>query len=191
MLKDITSRSVGMWRFKQILLLGVMMMWLTACVGPTSIESNHLPAPKLDFFSYFTGKVHGSGLVRDWRGKITRQFTVTMEGSINSQQQLIIDEFFVFNDGQSQTRRWTVNALKNGELTGFANDTIGNAQGKMLGNAMNWHYKLAIPFKGKSITLKFDDWLYLQQDQQLLNVVTMRKFGLPVGSLVIAFHKSK
>lgn len=169
--------------------IGVMVMFLTACMGTKSIEVNHLSEPKLDFFTYFNGKVQGSGLVRDWRGKITRQFTVTMVGSYTVDRQLVIEEFFVFNDGQSQTRRWQVKSLADGRLEGFANDTIGMAKGQALGNAMNWRYKLNIPYKGKSIALTFDDWLYLQQDQQLLNVVTMRKFGLPVGSLVIAFHK--
>jgi hypothetical protein len=169
--------------------IGAMMMLMTACMGTQTIEVNHLAEPKLDFFAYFNGKVQGSGLVRDWRGKITRQFTVTMVGSYTADQQLVIDESFVFNGGQSQTRRWQVKSLPEGKLEGVANDTIGIARGRVLGNAMNWRYQLNIPYKGKSIALTFDDWLYLQQDQQLLNVVTMRKFGLPVGSLVIAFHK--
>lgn len=178
--------------FKQLFLfikIGGLIVLTTACMGARSIEVNHLAEPKLDFFAFFNGKVQGSGLVRDWRGKITRQFTVTMVGSYAPDQQLIIDETFEFNDGQAQTRRWQVKRLANGELEGFANDTIGLARGKVLGNAMNWRYQLTIPYKGHSIALTFDDWLYLQQDQQLLNVVTMRKWGFPVGSLVIGFRK--
>jgi hypothetical protein len=34
-----------------------------------------------------------------------------------------------------------------------------------------------------------EDWFYLQDDGTLINRTKMRKFGLTVGELVIAFRK--
>lgn len=165
-------------------------MSLSGCAGKNAILHNHLSEPKFDFFSYFEGEVIGTGMVLNWRGHVIRQFTVVMQGSLSSQHQLVIDESFVFNNGEKQSRQWVVSPLANNEVTGKANDTIGNAQGRMLGNTMNWRYRLKIPYRGRSLAVDFDDWMYLQQDKRyLINKVTMRKFGLPVGSLVICFDK--
>ncbi len=171
--------------------VGLIGLLLTGCTVMPKIEKNHLQEPALDFFDYFHGAVEGSGFLRNWRGQITRQFTVKMVGHYldEAQTQLRIDESFVFNDGEAQTRIWTLTKTGGNTFTGQANDAIGTAKGVQLGNGVNWRYRLAIPYKGKTIEVDFDDWLYLQGDDRLLNAVKMKKFGLTVGSLFIAFDR--
>ena len=172
---------VGFVRHCIVIVMGVVLM---GCSLMPKIEINHLPKPQLDFFEYFAQPVQGSGFLRNWRGQITRQFTVKMQGHYldEAHTQLRIVEDFVFDDGQAQQRVWTLNKTGDNTFTGSAEDTIGKAYGQQQGNAVNWRYRLSIPYKGKSVAIHFDDWLHLQADGQLLNAVQMRKFGLPVGN---------
>jgi hypothetical protein len=42
---------------------------------------------------------------------------------------------------------------------------------------------------GEMITLTMDDWMYLLEDNVLINRTKMKKYGLNVGELVITFKK--
>lgn len=163
---------------------------MIGCSVMPDIRDNHLKHPELNFFEYFARDVTGSGFLRNWRGQITRQFTVSMRGYYldESHTQLRIEESFVFDNGEAQQRIWTLSKSGDQSFTGTAADTIGGASGRQQGNAVNWRYRLSIPYKSKSIAINFDDWLYLQEDGQLLNAVKMKKFGLTVGTLFIAFQ---
>ena len=37
--------------------------------------------------------------------------------------------------------------------------------------------------------MQFDDWMYLMDDEVMLNKSEMRKFGFKLGEVVIAFRK--
>ena len=63
------------------------------------------------------------------------------------------------------------------------------AEGEQRGNAARMTYRLRIPRGEGEIVVSMEDWLYLMQDGTLINRTKMRKFGLPVGELVVAFRK--
>ena len=50
-------------------------------------------------------------------------------------------------------------------------------------------YRLRIPRGDGEIVVSMEDWLYLQDDGTLINRARMRKLGLPVGELIVAFRK--
>ena len=66
---------------------------------------------------------------------------------------------------------------------------VGTASGQTRGNAFNWTYTLALPVDGKVYEVQFDDWMYLMADGVMLNKATMRKFGLYLGEVTLAFTK--
>lgn len=57
------------------------------------------------------------------------------------------------------------------------------------GNALQWKYTLRLPVDGKTYEVHFDDWMYLMNDDVMLNKSEMRKFGFKLGEVVIAFRK--
>ena len=57
------------------------------------------------------------------------------------------------------------------------------------GNAATMTYRLRIPREDGEIVVSMEDWFYLQDDGTLINKTKMRKYGLTVGELVIAFRK--
>ena len=63
------------------------------------------------------------------------------------------------------------------------------AEGAAYGNAFNWHYTLVLPVNGEVYHVNMDDWMYLVDEQTLLNRATMTKFGFEVGQVTLFFRK--
>lgn len=74
-----------------------------------------------------------------------------------------------------------------GRYIGTADDVVGEATGQVGGNALNWSYTLALPVDGKIYNVKFDDWMYLMDDQVMLNRAVMSKFGFRLGEVTLSF----
>ncbi len=167
-----------------------LALFLTSCSGvDVSLYQGH--EPKLDLYSYFAGSTRGWGIVQDRGGKMTRQFIVAIDGTVNQAGELVLTEDFTWNNGEKTQRIWTI--MKNGAQTyrGRAADVQGEAQGIASGNALNWRYNLLIAVDGSEWSISFDDWMFLQPEGILLNRATMEKFGFRVGEVTIAFQKDQ
>lgn len=72
---------------------------------------------------------------------------------------------------------------------GTAGDVIGTAKGKQYGSALNWSYVLRVPVGSSTSDLTFDDWMFLGPQGTLINRAVMKKYGIKVGELVLAFER--
>ncbi len=144
--------------------------------------------PRFDIFEYFQGKTRGWGMFQDRSGTLKRQFVVDINGVIENNE-LVMTEDFVWNDGEKSQRIWRIQRTQSGQYSGRAADVVGQAQGKSAGNALNWQYTLNLPVDGKTWQVNFDDWMFLQPDNVLLNRATMSKLGIRLGEVTIAFSK--
>ena len=102
---------------------------------------------------------------------------------------LVLDESFVYADGEHATRVWRIKPLGNGEYEGTAGDVVGTARGRTVGNAMRWAYDLDLPINGSTWRVHFDDWMLLQDDGVMLNKSTITKFGIELGQVFISFRR--
>jgi len=66
---------------------------------------------------------------------------------------------------------------------------IGEAKGKAVGNALNWTYKLNLKVKNSTVTVDFDDWMFLQDRNILINRADVKKWGIKIGVVTITFLK--
>ena len=144
--------------------------------------------PRFVLEDYFAGETRAWGLVRDRFGKVRRQFTVDMTGEWDGEV-LTLNEKFVYDDGETDTRIWTVRKIDDHTYEGQAADVIGVATGGSYGNALNWSYTLALPIGGRTWHVQFDDWMFLQPDGVLINRADMSKFGFRLGEIVLFFRK--
>lgn len=154
------------------------------------IEDYKQNTPAFDLFDYFQGKTRGWGMFQDRSGNVKRQFVVDINGYVNNAGQLVLEEDFVWSDGEISRRVWTITKSSQGRFIGKAADVIGEAQGVSAGNALNWKYDLRLPVDGKTYDVSFDDWMFLQPDGVLLNRAKMSKFGFKLGEVIISFKKS-
>lgn len=157
-----------------------------------NVEEYKDQTPKLDLFEYFKGNTKAWGQFQDRSGKVIRRFEVDIDGTIDQDKQtLTLDEKFVYDDGELQTRVWRIKQLAPGVYSGTAGDVVGEAQGRSSGNALNWSYTLDLPYKDSSIHVQFDDWMFLHNESTMINRASVTKWGFEVGQVTLFFQKTE
>lgn len=144
--------------------------------------------PTLDLRRYLNGTLDAHGVFTDRSGKVVKRFTVVMTCTWKGDEGTL-DEDFTYSDGTKQRRIWRLTRTGEGRYIGRADDVVGEATGIEAGNALNWRYTLALPVDGRVIEVQFDDWMYLMSDKVMLNKAVMRKYGVTLGEVTLAFTK--
>lgn len=163
----------------------LMLPFLSACA--VSIDDYAQTQPKLDLSQFFNGHLEAYGIVQDYKGKVTRRFTADILGQWRDGKG-VLDEQFIFADGELQHRCWRLE--KDGDqYRGTAGDVVGTAQGRVAGNALNWQYILSVPINNKEIDISLNDWMYLVNEDSLINRASMKKFGVEVGQITLYIRK--
>ena len=165
----------------------VVPLALTGCASqaPADYASQ---TPALDLKQYFNGKLMAHGIVTDRGGAVTQRFTVALTGTWQGDTGTL-DEQFTYSDGRKQTRVWTLQRGADGRYTGRAADVLGEAQGQAAGNALNWRYTLLLPVDGRTWEVQFDDWMFLVDEQVMLNRAVFSKFGIRLGEVLLSFQR--
>jgi len=171
---------------KFILALAVVA-GLAGC-GSQALEDYSGGQPELDLRAYLNGPLTASGIFFDRAGRAELRFVVDMEGTWQGNTGTLAERFR-YSDGRTDERVWTLRFQDEERFTGTADDVVGEALGMQTGNAAKMTYRLRIPREDDEIVVSMEDWFYLQDDGTLINRTTMRKFGVMVGELVIAFRK--
>ena len=170
-----------------LLTLAAATSLLAGCASQ-NIEQYAAERPQLDLAQYFNGRITAHGIFQDRSGQVVRRFTVDMEGRWEGQQG-VLDEHFTYSDGKKERRIWRLTKHADGRYTGTADDVVGTASGRAVGNAFQWAYTLNLPIDGKVYEVQFDDWMYLVDERVMLNRATMSKFGIRLGEVTLSFQK--
>ena len=153
-----------------------------------NIEKFKGSQPTLTLEDYFEGKTEAWGMFHDRFGNLKRTFKVDITGTKESNT-LTLDEKFLYDDGEQDSRVWTIKILGNNQYSGTASDVVGEAKGISEGNALNWKYKLNLKVGDSTILVDFDDWMFLQDRNILMNRAEVKKWGLNIGVVSITFLK--
>ncbi|AXF76285.1 DUF3833 domain-containing protein [Erwinia tracheiphila] len=167
-------------------LLLVASLLIAGCGN--DVDTYQHTQPQLDIFRWFNGESRAWGMVQDYRGRQIRRFEVRIHGTV-TEDTLTLDERFAYDDGETQTRLWHIHKRADGRYTGTAADIIGTATGKSAGNAFNWRYTMTVKTRSDSYRLNFDDWIFQQDTHHLMNVTSMKKFGVEVAHITLFFSK--
>lgn len=168
-------------------LLAVCLIILTGC-GSMKINDFAGKEPEFRPEVYFIGKTYAYGFFQDRFGTIRRQFTVEIDGYMEDGE-LVLDEHFVYDDGELDQRVWRLEIGPNGTYTGRAGDVIGVATGQIAGNALRFQYVFELPVGGSLWKVDVDDWMLQQTETVMLNKSTVSKFGVKLGEIFISFGK--
>jgi hypothetical protein len=144
--------------------------------------------PQLVAEKYFNGQLTAYGIVKDRSGQVIRYFSAKIKAywvdGIGT-----LDESFVFDDGERQTRVWKLKPNADGTYVATAGDVIGEGKMKVAGNSLFLDYVLRIPYGDDTIDLRIDDRMYLISEKVLLNESVMTKWGLKVGQITLVIEK--
>ncbi|MCI0913383.1 DUF3833 domain-containing protein [Pseudomonas putida] len=168
-----------------LLLVGCLLL---ASCGNVEVDHYAREKPALDLVKFFSGPVQAWGIFQNRSGEVVKRFDVRID-SRREGDRLILDEHFVYSDGTRQQRTWTLTPDGPGRWRGRAGDVIGEARGEVAGNALHWRYRLDLPVDGRHWEMDIDDWMYLMDEDTLINRSSMRKLGVEVGQITLFFRR--
>jgi hypothetical protein len=175
-------------KFAHVVVAGLGATTATACASSSSLEQFQGAPRQLVLEEYFLGETTAYGLFEDRFGKVRRQFKVDIVGELEGDRLTLTEEFF-YDDGERETRIWEIDVLGDGRYRGTAGDVTGIAEGQVSGNAFNWKYKVDLKVGGSTWNVGFNDWMFLMQDDVLLNRAYVTRYGIEIGQVTIAFKK--
>ena len=180
---------------KKILLILILLIIISVLIKSNLFNDSMKPEdfkntePEIKIEKYFEGQVKAWGILQDRKGSVTRQFEANMLGKFENNI-LTLEEDFFWKDGETQRRVWKIKKIDEHNYIGTAPDVVGEAKGVSYGSAFKFEYNLMIPFKGKNIKIRFDDWIFKQDEKVAINRAKMTKFGIRVADLTVVFVKN-
>lgn len=165
----------------------VFALLLAGC-GHVGIDHYRSSSPAFNLNAYFTGQTRAWGLVQNYRGEVVRRFSVDLCG-YQRDGQLILDEDFVYDDGETQFRQWRISPDGDGRWKGRADDIIGVAEGSEAGFALQWAYQMDLEVDDTVYRVSFDDWMYRLDEQHVFNRAAIKKWGVTVAEVTLFFEK--
>lgn len=169
---------------------GALLLALTLLMGCSTMKITDFEGktPKFILEDYFEGKTEASGIFYDRFGDIRRQFVVSITGKVEGDK-LYLQEDFVYDDGETEQRNWTLTRTGPTTYEGTAAGVVGIAKGQIAGNAFQWTYTYDLKMKDRTLRVTFDDWMFLQPNGVVMNRATVSKWGIELGTVVISFSR--
>jgi len=134
--------------------------------------------------AFFNGALTAHGVVKDFSGKAIRHFQADITGCWRDGVGSLYEDFN-FDDGEQQTRIWTLTPDGNQTFIGTAGDVVGEGLASWEGNAMFLDYTLRIELEDGPIDVRIDDRMYRVSENVVINESKMRKFGFGVGEILL------
>ena len=166
----------------------LLMVLLGACTGKPALDDPLLSDHKLDLEVFFAGKSKAYGQFQDIFGTVRRRFEVDIIGTWDGSQLTLVEDF-LYEDGSTEQRIWTLTKTGPDTWTGTAPGVIGTATGEERGDTFNWQYTIDLPVPDGTLRVTFDDWMWLLSEDRLLNRAYMKRFGVDIGEVIITFKK--
>ena len=66
---------------------------------------------------------------------------------------------------------------------------MGKATGRVSGYALNWQYTMRLEVDGDTYDVAFDDWMYMIDENTVVNKARVTKFGFTVGEVTLVINK--
>lgn len=171
----------------RFLLLLVLALSIASC-GSVDVARYADQQPTLDLERFFSQPVKAWGMFQKRSGEVAKRFEVNIV-SRREGNNLILDERFLYSDGSRQRRVWVLTPTGQGGWVGRADDVVGVASGQVAGNTLHWRYRLNLPVGDSTYEMSMDDWMYLMDEDTLINRTRMSKFGVEVGQVTLFFRR--
>ncbi|MEM9437230.1 MAG: DUF3833 domain-containing protein [Pseudomonadota bacterium] len=174
-------------------LLLAAFAFLAACTGKPSLDDPKLSDLEFNLEEFFEGETVAYGQFQDVLGTVRRRFEVTIDGTWDGETLRLVEDF-VYEDGATEQRIWTLKKTGAETWEGTAPGVAGVAFGEERGDTFNWVYTIDLPIVSadadtETLRVTFDDWMWLLSEDRLLNIAYMKRFGLDIGQVIITFEK--
>ena len=178
--------------FRSLFFLGLVSVFIFGCASKTiTIYESEKPSFYLE--SFFNGKVEGWGIVLNRNNDVVKRFKVNVEGYFSKDKTSgkLVEKFF-WSDGKKEQRVWNLKKTTDNEWRGTSDGVIGTARGVISGNALKWSYRYNLILEDSflnKLRVNFDDWMFLVENDVLINRAVFSKLGFNLGTVIITFKK--
>ncbi len=164
---------------------GVMLLGsVSACVGTGRLPPPVAGAPPLDPIAFFAGPTHGDGRLRIATRR-PRSVVVDGRGVPAGDGSIRLEQVVTIAGKAPSRRHWQLQRDGQGGFTGVLSDAAGPVTGRMADGRLHLRFALKGGFRA-------EQFLALQADgRTVLNVMIVRKFGLPVARLDETIRKTE
>ena len=147
--------------------------------------------PRFELETFFAGKLEGWGYTVSRFNTLQNQFKIAAKGKWHpATNTLALKETYTFDDGHTDVLNWTIVKQSATAYDGREDRIDGAAKGEQAGNAFHWTYKRDVPNRdGKTSSLGFDDWFWLQEPNVMVAHASMTKLGIEVARLSAFYRK--
>ena len=179
--------------FRSLFILGLVSVFIFGCASKT-ITIYEAEKPSFYLESFFNGKVEGWGIVLNRNNDVVKRFKVNVEGQFSADKTngKLVEKFF-WSDGKREKRVWNLKKTSDNEWGGTSDGVIGTAHGVASGNALQWSYRYNLILEDSllnKLSVDFDDWMFLVENNVLMNRAVFSKFGFKLGTVIITFKKT-
>ncbi len=137
---------------------------------------------------YFEGRTRAWGMFETITGKVKKSFVADIGGRWDGDD-FLLEEDFTFSDGEKDTRTWRLNFNEDGRFQASCADTPSPGKGVLTARRGDLAYSMALNIGGRKMMLSFSDLFYQVDEHTVLNRAKVKKFGIPVGQVLICFRK--
>jgi len=176
--------------FPSVLIATLSFLVLSGC-SSMDIKSFDAKLPVLTPETYFLGNTFGQGQFYDRFARIQTTFTVQLSGKPSEKDPsvFLLDEVLTYESGESSARTFEIKKISDHQYEVRCPDIVGVGTITAYGNALQWKYKLKQKIGASVWTLSFDDWMFLKDDNLVLNRAKASKFGLELGEVFMVVSK--
>ncbi|WP_108879861.1 DUF3833 family protein [Anderseniella sp. Alg231-50] len=145
--------------------------------------------PAFNMAGYFEGRTRAWGMFETITGKVKKSFVADIEGRWDGRD-FLLEEDFTFSDGEKESRVWRLKFSDDGSFQASCADTPSPGKGVVTAMRGDLAYSMALRVGGKKVMLSFSDLFYQIDENTVLNRAKVKKFGIPVGQVLISFRKA-
>ena len=138
---------------------------------------------------FFNGRFTAQGMFVDRFGQVQKRFLIDIDCEADDRQ-TTLHESFIYDDGVTEARSWTIIRQNDNHYTAHTDDVVGEGSGRVDGAVFKMKYDFLLTLYGRRVKVHFDDVMVKQTETTLLNRARVSKFGLLLGELFITFSRA-
>lgn len=140
---------------------------------------------------FFSGSLEGWGVLESPIGGLQARFTVQAFGKVAlGGQSIRFTETWTMDNGIVETLAWSIASAGDGSYVGSEAHLIGKATGQLDGDAFHWTYSRMTPqASGERVSLNFDDWFYMIDENVCIVRGTAGRIGLPFSIAHVTYRR--
>jgi len=164
----------------------VVLLW--GC-GSMNIHDFEGKEPRFLPEEYFEGRLRGHGVFFDRFNDLRRSFVIDLEGTVEGDL-VLLKEHLKYDDGEEIHRTYKIRKVNEHNYVATSESgLVGEANITSYGNALQWRYNYSQKIGNRNWVLRFDDWMFLQNEELVLNRARVTKWGINVGDLFMSISK--